>query len=74
MFFFSILLNVSLQLTNTVTYVTYSTVQLLAVLYNTIHASYATLSSGIPWNIPRVTSIFWYHAIENTVGRWEEWV
>ena len=25
-----------------------------------IHTTYAKLSSGIPWNIPRDTCIFWY--------------
>ena len=28
--------------------------------YRYIYTSYATLSSGIPWNIPRGTCIFWY--------------
>ena len=28
---------------------------------NTIHASYAMLSGGIPWNMPRVTCIFRIH-------------
>ena len=29
--------------------------------YNTIHTSYAMLSSGIPWNMLRVTCIFRIH-------------
>ena len=26
----------------------------------TVHTGYAMLLSGIPWNVPQVTSIFWY--------------
>ena len=36
----------------------------------TIHASYGTVSSGVPWNIPQVACIFFdrFHGIENTVA------
>lgn len=30
------------------------------MLFNKLHTSYATLSSGITWNVPRVTCIFQY--------------
>ena len=36
----------------------YSTVRCDTIRYNTIHTSYAMLSSGIPWNMPRVTCIY----------------
>ena len=45
---------------NTIQYNTiqYITIQCNTIQYNTIHTSNAMLSSGIPWNMPRVTCIF----------------
>ena len=50
----------------------------LPIAFNT---TYATLSSGISWNIPRVTCIFWCtheplgecEYQENTCDEWDPW-